>query len=232
MPTLFDAHSHLPDTDAPAPDHPRVVCGTGEADWDAVLAHAAGDGRVMPMLGLHPWRVAEVAPGWAERLEHLLRSHRAGVGEFGLDFARGDSERAEQQAAFRVQLRLARTLRRPVAMHIVRAWGPLVDLVREEGIPPAGAMIHAFSGSPETARILQSMGVFLSFSGDLLNPDRPKLREALLAVDADQLLLETDGTAELTAVIEVAADLRGVSATDLATRTWENGQRCFKELMA
>ena len=69
-------------------------------------------------------------------------------------------------------------------------------------------------------------------AGDLLKPDRPKVREALLSVDASHLLLETDGTAELDRVVETAAALRGVSAEVLATQTWENGQRCFKELLA
>jgi TatD DNase family protein len=183
------------------------------------------------MLGLHPWFVAEASPEWAPRLESLLRSHPAGVGECGLDFARKDTDRSFQEAAFRLQLRLARDLHRPIALHGVRAWGRLVTLLREEGVSSA-AMVHAYSGSPETARELQSMGIFLSFSGDLLNSNRPKLRESLRAVDASHLLLETDGSADLDDVVAAAASIRGVSAEDLATQTWENGQRCFKGWLA
>ena len=117
-------------------------------------------------------------------------------------------------------------------MHVVRAWGPLLDLLREEGVPPAGALVHAFSGSPEVARSLQSLGVFLSFSGDLLKPERAALGEALRAVHPDHLLLETDGRGELATVIAGAAALLGGTAEDLAAQTWENGQRCFKELLA
>jgi TatD DNase family protein len=184
------------------------------------------------MLGLHPWQVPEASGEWLSRLEALLVAHRAGVGECGLDFARKETDRVDQEVAFRAQLRLARGLHRPVAMHVVRAWGPVVDLLREEGVPPAGAMVHAFAGSPETARMLQSIGVFLSFSGDLLDPARAKLRESLLAVDASHLLLETDGTADLRSVIEMAASLRSVAVWELEARIWENGQRCFKELLA
>jgi TatD DNase family protein len=226
----FDAHSHLPQGAAPAADQPRVVCGTCEADWAAVLAHAGSEARVIPMLGLHPWFVAEASADWASRLEALLRSHRAGVGECGLDFARQETDRVAQEAAFRAQLRLAHGLRRPVALHVVRAWGPLLELLREEGVPPAGAMVHAYTGSVETARVLQAMDVFLSFSGELLNEGRPKVREALRAVAPSRLLLETDGTADLTEVLAAAAGIRGVSVQDLAALTWENGQRCFKEL--
>ena len=209
-----------------------MVCGTCEADWEAVLAHAASHAQVIPMLGLHPWFVAKASTAWASRLETLLRFHRAGVGECGLDFARKDADQATQEAAFRAQLHLAHTLHRPVAMHAVRAWGPLLDLLREEGVPTAGALVHAYGGSAETARALQAMGVFLSFSGELLKEDRPKLQEALRAVASSHLLLETDGTADLAQVLAVAADLRGVSVQHLTAQTWENGQRCFKELLA
>jgi TatD DNase family protein len=230
MRPLFDAHCHLRDASPPGEDHRRVVCGTCEADWEAVLAHAANDGRVIPLLGLHPWFVAEASTGWAERLEALLRSHPAGVGECGLDAARKDANLAAQSTALRIQLRLATALDRPVALHGVRAWGRLLRILQEEGVPRAGAMVHGFAGSPEVARDLQAMGLFVSFSGELLNPHRPKPRTALQGVADAQLLLETDGRGPLEAVLEVAAPLRGVSADQLARQTWDNGQRCFREL--
>lgn len=232
MSHLFDAHSHLSEARSPEAEGWRVLCGTCEADWQAVLAQSASDRWAIPMLGLHPWFVEEASPEWVSHLESLLRSHRAGVGECGLDFARKESNRAEQESAFRTQLRLAHALHRPVTIHVVRAWGRLLDLLREEGVPEAGAMIHAYGGSLETAQALQSMGVFLSFSGDLLNHGRVNARASLASAHARLLLLETDGTADLQQVIREAAGLREMPAEALAAQTWENGHRCFKELMA
>ncbi len=228
---LFDAHSHLTDATILRPDQIRVICGTRETDWEAILAQAASGGRILPMLGLHPWFVAEASPEWGPRLEGLLRSHRTGVGECGLDFTRMDADRESQEEAFRIQLRLAHALHRPVAIHAVRAWGRLTDILCEEGVPAAGAMVHAFSGSAETAMALQAMGVCLSFSGDLLQPGRPKLWDTLRAMAPGLLLVETDGTADLERVIAAAAEIRGVTAAVLAHQTWENGRRLFKELM-
>jgi TatD DNase family protein len=208
------------------------VCGTCEADWEAVVAYAASEELVIPMLGLHPWFVGEASLGWVPRLGSLLRSQPAGLGECGLDFSRQDTERASQEAAFRVQLRLAHTLRRPAALHVVRAWGRLVDLLKEEGVPPAGTMVHAYAGSCETARTLQAMGLFLSFSGDILRPDRVYLQDCLRSMDAAKLLLETDGNSSLMQVLEKAAEIRGITAESLADQTWENGRKCFKELLA
>jgi len=231
MQPLFDAHNHLPNTDAAPPLHLRVVCGTCEADWEAVLAHSASLERVVPMLGLHPWQVTAASPEWSSKLQALLRAHRTGIGECGLDFAQQETETIPQEAACRVQLRLAHDLHRPVALHVVKAWGRILELLRHEGVPSAGAMVHAFSGSPESARAVQAMGVFLSFNGDLLKPDHVRMREALRAVRAEHLLLETDGSADLAAVIAAAADIRRVSTEELATQTWENGQRYLKELL-
>lgn len=125
---LFDAHRYLHgatslDEASPGPRLYQVVCGTCESDWAAVRAHASGNGRSTPMLGLHPWFLVEAAPEWAERLESLLRSHRVGLGKYGLDFTRKEANKAAQEAAFRTQLRLVHGLGLPVAMHMVRAWG-------------------------------------------------------------------------------------------------------------
>ncbi len=226
----FDAHGHLPSTDAHLPDHPRVVCGTCEADWEAVLAHAASDARVLPMLGLHPRQVEAASPEWADRLESLLRDHRTGVGECGLDFARKQTDRPAQEAAFRLQLRLAHRFHRPVAIHAVRCWGRLLRILQEEGVPTAVALVHAFSGSPETARQLQALGLYLSFSGRSLEAGRAQ--EALRAVVGPRLLLETDGAGDLDGVLTTAADLLGVPMEELVAQTWENARRCFKECLA
>ena len=232
MPPTFDAHCHLAGPPLRGTTTRQVLCGTCEGDWAAVLARTAADPQTIPMLGLHPWGVSQAEPDWVARLKRLLQGHRAGVGECGLDFSRRDADRLAQEDTLRLQLRLARELHRPVALHVVRAWGRLLAVLAEEGVPPAGALVHAYSGSPETARTLQAMGIFLSFSGDLLRPGRPKLRAALRAVDLDHLLLETDGLVGLEEVIAAAAALRGESPEDLAARTWENGLRCFRELLA
>lgn len=235
MPACFDAHCHLQDLTPGgvegALDRARAAgvrrlacCATGESDWEAVLAIAADHPEVVPLLGLHPWKVAEARPGWEDRLEALLAGHRAGVGECGLDFARRPVLREAQVQALRLQLRLALRLGRPLALHCVRAWGTLKALLAEEGVPPAGALVHAFGGSVETARELQDLGLWLSFAA----PGR-----ALPAVREDRFLLESDGTepAGLPALAALAAPLRDRSAAELAELTHRNGERFFKEIL-
>ena len=232
MPALFDAHCHLqnlpPGGAASALDSAReagvtrvACCATGEDDWEAVLALAEAHREVVPLLGVHPWKAAEARSGWEDRLEALLLDHRAGVGECGLDFARRGMNREAQLDALRRQLRMAVRLGRPVALHCVRAWGPLTQLLRQEGVPPAGAMIHAFNGSLETARALQALGLFLSF-----RTPGPELE----SVQRDRLLLESDGPEPAqVAALWAEATTAGREAAGLAPR---NAERFFGALLA
>ncbi|MDE3033168.1 MAG: TatD family hydrolase [Acidobacteriota bacterium] len=232
MPALFDAHCHLqtlpPGEAASALDRAReagvtrvACCATGEEDWEAVLALARAHREVVPLLGVHPWKAAEARPGWEERLEALLLDHRAGVGECGLDFARRGVDRETQLDALRRQLRMAARLHRPVVLHCVRAWGALTGVLQQEGVPPAGAMLHAFNGSLETARALQALGLFLSFRAP---------GPGLAAVREDRLLLESDGPEPAqVAALWAEASSAGTEAADLTPR---NAERFFGGLLS
>lgn len=254
--TLFDAHCHLQDPRlgndlegvldrAAAAGVDRLVCcGTREADWGAVLALAEAHPAVIPMIGLHPWQVGGAEAGWAERLGKLVEGRRVGIGECGLDFALQDCDREGQEAAFRSQLRLARDLDRPVAMHCRKAWERLLAILREEGLPTAGGLVHSYSGSAETARELQGLGCYLSFAGAITRPGNGKAPKALAAVAADRLLVESDAPdqaphglgsevpgrnepANLPFIAAHAAQLRGVQPAVLAHQTHANAMMLF-----
>jgi TatD DNase family protein len=247
---LWDSHCHLQDPRCAgripellararvAGVAGAVCCATREADWDPVLDLARAHPAIAPMIGLHPWFVAEAAPGWDDRLRARLAATGAGVGECGLDFAPGRPDRALQEAAFERQLALAVELDRPVAIHCVRAWGALVDRLRATGLPAAGALVHAFSGSPETAAELQALGVHLSFGPAATRDRAGRAALALAGADGDRLLVETDapfGAPEpaLAAAVAVdAARLRGEDPDALAVRLGRNAHRLFGRMTA
>lgn len=220
-----------------------VCCSTREEDWERVLDLSRQHTAILPMLGLHPWYAHEAQPGWLERLETLLQNKPAGLGECGLDFALNNPDRPLQEAVFRRQLRLAVKLNRPLSIHCRRAWEPLATLAREEGLPPAGAVVHAFSGSAEVARELQALGFHLSFSCSLANPANHRGAKAVQAAAEDRLLFETDapdlppipGTinepANIHLVIEAAARVRGTDLEATATLAYRNSERIFGGLL-
>ncbi len=205
---LFDAHCHLHD---PRLDPWReralqdarelgvagfACCAAEEAEWDAVLELAQAHPDVVPSLGLHPWFVASARPGWQQRLEARLRALPwVGVGEAGLDKARkgrGIAGMEDQEAALVDQARLAVELCRPMALHGVRAWGRILELLRPLGPHPAGWLLHSFSGSAELVGPLADLGAYFSFSGTVTRHRATRTHAAARAVPADRLLVETD----------------------------------------
>lgn len=207
MSAYFDTHCHLQDP-LLLPVLPQVLeraraagvtdfvcCATREEDWEQVLALARDHPRVHPMVGLHPWHVHTAAPGWLERLEALLRTRPAGLGECGLDFRQDQPDRALQEQACAAQVRLAITLDRPLSIHCVRAWEGLVAILETTGVPRAGAVMHAYSGSRELVPALVRLGLHLSFAASAANPAARRAQAALGLVPPDRLLFETDAPA-------------------------------------
>ncbi len=205
---LFDAHCHLHDARLD-PHRERALaqaraagiegfacCGAEEGDWDAVMALAVGAPDVVPSLGLHPWYVAGAEPGWLDRLGRRLQAAPwVGQGEAGLDRARrgeGLATPEQQAAALLAQARLAVDLGRPLALHGVRAWGRILELLRPLGLHRAGYLLHSFSGSPELVEAFAALGARFSFSGTITRHRATRTHAAARAVPADRLLVETD----------------------------------------
>ena len=258
MVPLFDAHCHLQDKRIVA-DSSAVIararakgvlkmmcCGTGENNWDAVKALSAQEG-VLASFGLHPWYVSERTDWWLDKLETLLvASPGAGVGEIGLDHAIDKSTHGLQEEIFLYQLRLAGKLNRPVSIHCRRAFERMIALLEKEGGVSRRGVLHSYSGGKELVPFLEKLGLYISFSGSITSEGNRRGVEAIRAVSADRLLIETDSPDMLPAQIiegpnepancaivnEKAALLLGVEPEEIAKRTWDNACRLFERTAA
>lgn len=244
-PFLFDAHNHLQLyggraelekalSEAAAAGVSLMACnGSFPGDWEAVAALSAGRPGIVPFFGVHPWFVEKAGPGWLETLEGFLAKTPSGVGETGLDRAKG-ADPSRQEEIFRRHLRLAVKLGRPASVHCVRAWGRLLEIMKEE--KPPVFMLHAYGGSADLVPELAALGAYFSFGGDLADEGRSRLNKALKTVPPDRLLFETDcpgpravpweaGPAGLAEVIKLAAAALGRPAEELGASSFENGKR-------
>jgi TatD DNase family protein len=206
---LLDAHSHVQE-EVLAPYLPAVmrraaaagvtgmvVNGTSETDWPDVLRLSRDYPGVIPCFGLHPWFVGARSPDWLDRLAAHLDAMPSALGEIGLDRLVRDRDEAAQERCFREQLALAGRRGLPVMVHCFRAWGWLLDILREAGRPPGGMLIHAYGGAPDLVPELAAMGTCFSFAGNVLDPRHQRARAALAAIPLDRLLVETDAPAML-----------------------------------
>lgn len=171
-----------------------LVAAGDPARWQAVREAASRTGGDLA-LGGHPWWTGEPdappAEAWCERLDG---ADPPIVGEIGLDHhhARSMEERARQRSAFRAQLAWARERDRPVVLHGVRAIPEILHLLRQDGLPKPGGILHGFNGGPDLALDAVAVGLHLGIGPGLLRPSGHRIREAVCRVPLRHIVLETD----------------------------------------
>jgi TatD DNase family protein len=257
MDTILDAHCHLADPRL-YPDLDGALARAADARVGTIVAVGAIDTietdrltveiaerhpRVFAAVGVHPHNAVDCDEPRITALAALARSPKVvAIGETGLDFHYMHSPADAQERALRRHLELARALDRPVMIHCRDAERRLCEIVREAGLPPAGGMIHCFTGDADAAREFVELGFYVSFSGILTFRKADALRAAARLVPEDRLLIETDAPylapepyrgrsnepAYVRRTFEAMVALRGADASALAARICDNAARLFR----
>ncbi|GLT59750.1 hypothetical protein SLA2020_325510 [Shorea laevis] len=204
---LFDAHCHLQDprilsnasklisTALSSGVTHFVVNGVSEKDWHLVKEMSVDYSSVLPCFGVHPWYVEERSPAWFNTLKELLETTpSASVGEIGLDKgSRGKQiDFTSQVEVFQQQLQLAKELKKPASVHCVRAFGDLLQIMKDLGPFPEGVILHSYLGSAEMVPEFANLGAYFSFSGYLKHMKQQKAKIMLKAIPSERILLESD----------------------------------------
>lgn len=253
----IDGHCHLdlfPPTEVPAVlararsagVRRLILAGVDPAGWATQRALVAREPGLFRTAGLHPWaameRSAVLDADMAQLTETLEQSpHPVAIGELGLDHLRGPPDsRPAQEAAFRAQLALARERHLPVVLHVVQAHGRALEILRADGLPARGGVVHGFSGSAEVAADYVRLGLHIGIGFVIHRPRARKLRAAVAALPADRLILETDAPAEpapghpgpsepadLPGIAAAVAPLRGGQPTELLDVSARTARRLY-----
>lgn len=238
-----------------------LLAGVDEADWQAqadLVANLPPD--LAPTLtvacayGIHPQVVEDYRDDQLDQLLDVLsrclkHAHPTlpapqAVGELGLDAltATRRDDLPRQERIFRAQLALARAVDLPIVLHILRAHGDALRVLRTDGVPAAGGVVHSYSGSADLVRDYVALGLSISFSGVVTLPQAHRLHQAVRVVPIDRLLIETDAPdqtphshrpaanepAFLPTICAAVAALRGEDPQQLAQITAENARRLFR----
>lgn len=229
-----------------------MVNGSGEADWPQVAALAREfPGFVVPSFGVHPWYVGERTARWRETLvEFLEATPGAGIGEIGLDRWKPGLAYDGQERVFVAQLRLAAERNVVASLHCLQTWGRLLELLRTNPRPARGFLLHSYGGPAEMVGPLTKLGARFSFPGYFMHERKARQRDTFKLIPAERLLVETDAPdqllpdaanahpltdartgqplnhpANLPAVYQFLADLRGVPLATLAAQVAANFRR-------
>lgn len=253
----IDSHAHL-DSDDFVSDLPDVLNRARLAGVERILtvgcltAQVESVARMLELLesqpdfvgavGVHPHDAKCFTPQVAERLTSLLAHPKiVGLGEIGLDFHYDYSPREQQRDAFRRQLRIARTVNKPVIIHTREADEETRRILAEELEARAAGVLHCFTSDEKTAEFALGLGFCVSFGGIVSFRNADNLRAIARSIPADRLLIETDcpylapvpyrgrrnEPCFVVRVAEVLAEERGVSATELGEQTKDNFNRLF-----
>ncbi|MBV7364175.1 TatD family hydrolase [Actinomycetaceae bacterium TAE3-ERU4] len=114
------------------------------------------------------------------------------IGETGLDYFRtAPAGRQAQKESFKMHLELAKALDLPVQIHDRQAHKDTIDILLEVGAPKQ-TVFHCYSGDVQMAETLAENGWYASFAGPLTYGANEELRNALVALPPELVLVETD----------------------------------------
>lgn len=222
-----------------AKQHSMVLAGVGVHPTDlsgrltdsdlSQLDNMASDDHVVVM--------SEVG---IDHQEHVLSRDRAD----------GDSWTEIQEEAFRQQIEIARRHELPIVYHIrepgddpdaASAWPAALKVFAETNAGDLGGAAHYFQGNEAAARSVLDIGFMVSFARPLIR--FKKLQEIAKWLPMDRIVLETDSYPQpfkkdrtkwteprhLASVAECLAELRGISADEVAEHTSENALSMLRD---
>lgn len=175
------------------------ICTTLE-EFPDVLQLATDYDNFWATVGVHPDNEGVTEPNFELLLDLGASPRVLAVGETGLDYyrlgTRSVADMEWQRDRFRVHIRAARQLHKPLVIHTRSASADTLAILKEEGedgsAGSAGGVFHCFTESMEVARQALDLGFYISFSGILTFKSAQELREVATFVPMDRLLIETD----------------------------------------
>jgi TatD DNase family protein len=168
-----------------------VVVGTDAESSRAAIELAARHADVRATVGLHPHDASRLDDEWPQLVELARAPGVVAIGEAGFDLHYRHSEPDAQDAAFRVQIRLAHELDRALVIHSREAWDDTFRVLEEES-PPRRTVFHCFTGGPAEAERALELGAHVSFSGIISFKGADDVRAAAAACPPNRILVETD----------------------------------------
>ena len=162
-------------------------------DFPRVHALAQAHANLYASVGVHPDYPDAPEPD-VDTLAALAASPKVvAIGETGLDYYRLQGDLAWQRERFRVHVRAARRVAKPVVIHMRGAAADdTLRILREEGAQAVGGVMHCFTDTWETARAALDLGLMISFSGIVTFRNAQALRDVARRVPDEALLIETD----------------------------------------
>lgn len=238
-------------------DRALCICTTLE-EFERVHALALDNVNLWCTVGVHPDNEGVAEPTLQTLIELAGREKVVGIGETGLDYydmqgrkgGRSIADMEWQRERFRIHIRAARQVRKPLVIHTRDSAQATLQILAEEGEDGArnlaGGVFHCFAEDVAVARQVLEMGYYISFSGIVTFKNAKALKEVAQFVPLDRMLIETDSPylapvpyrgkvnnpSYVVHVAEHIAQLRGITPQAVGEVTSRNFANLFTGVQA
>jgi TatD DNase family protein len=209
------------------------------SQWCADTAAAHSD--VWAAVAIHPNHADAADDAALAAIDRLasLPQVRA-IGETGLDYYWGRVDPGLQRSSFRSHIAIAKAHGKALVIHDRDAHDDVLRTLDEEGAPDR-TVFHCFSGNVTMVRRCAERGYAMSFAGTVTFRNAQQLRDALVVVPPELLLVETDSPfltptpyrgrpnspAMLPYTLRAMAQVRGIDEDEMAASVTANAKRVF-----
>lgn len=191
-------------------------------------------------LGFHPNDLYVFKEEDYARLENLLSQDKLiALGEIGLDYHWDDVGREDQKIGFKRQIEIAQKYDKPILIHMRDATQDTIEILKSYA--PCKGIMHCYSGSYETAKILMDIGFYISFAGPLTFKNSKGVVETAQKIPVDRLFVETDcpyltphpfrgkqnEPMYITYTFEKLCEINGMNEEELSKQMEENYSKLF-----
>jgi TatD DNase family protein len=142
--------------------------------------------NIFAAIGIHPTEINN-----SKEYVNFIKSNInnvVAIGEIGLDYYYDKSNKEEQIKIFTNQLNIAQEFKLPVIIHNREATEDILSTLKGYKL---NGVIHAFSGSYETAQEFIKLGYKIGVGG-IITFKNSKLKDVIKKIDIKDIVLETD----------------------------------------
>lgn len=202
---IFDTHAHY-DDEAFDEDREELLTHMGERGVEYIVnvgASIASTAKTLELTeqypfvygaaGIHPSETAELTSRDIEWIREIAYKEKVvAIGEIGLDYYWPEPDREVQKRWFKKQLKLAEETGLPIIIHSRDAAADTLEILKEWDAHKTKGVIHCFSYTWEIAREYLDMDYYFGIGGVLTFKNAKKLKEAVMHIPMEKILLETD----------------------------------------
>lgn len=195
-------------------------------------------------VGVHPSEIKNFGEETLNALTELAEDEKCvAVGEIGLDYHYGDTDKVAQREAFLAQIELSERLNLPIQIHSRDACADTLAILRESReYLKRGFLLHCYSYGKEELEHFLELGAYFSFGGVTCFKNARRAVESVENCPLDRILSETDSPylspfrgeknspANIPVIVEKFAEIKGIGTEEMTAQIEENAKRLFIKL--